>query len=72
MNLEVVEQQFGQIALVEALAAARTYAERSLSESTRRGYARDLAAFQAWCRARAVRALPAEPQTLPPTWRISR
>ena len=36
MELEVVEQQFGPLALAEALAAARTYAERSLSESTRR------------------------------------
>jgi len=64
MELEVAERQFGQIALTEALAAARTYAERSLSDSTRRGYARDLAAFRVWCRARAVTALPAEPQTL--------
>jgi len=64
MNLEVVVQQSGSIALTEALAAARTYAERSLSDSTRRGYARDLAAFQIWCQARAVTALPATPQTL--------
>jgi len=64
MELEVAERQSGQIALTEALAAARTYAERSLSASTRRGYARDLAAFRSWCRARAVTALPAEPQTL--------
>jgi len=64
MELELVEQQSGHIALTEALAAARTYAERSLSENTRRGYARDLAAFRAWCQARAVTALPAEPQTL--------
>ncbi len=64
MELEVTERQFGQIALTEALAAARTYAERSLSDATRRGYARDLAAFQTWCQARAVTALPAEPQTL--------
>jgi len=64
MDLEVVEQQSGPIALGEALAAARTYAERSLSESTRRGYARDLAAFRAWCHTRGINALPAEPQTL--------
>jgi len=64
MDLELVEQQNGHIALTEALAAARTYAERSLSDSTRRSYARDLAAFRAWCQARAVAALPAEPQTL--------
>jgi len=64
MELELVEQQSGAIELAEALAAARTYAERSLSDSTRRGYARDLAAFRAWCQARAVTALPAEPQTL--------
>jgi len=64
MDLEIVEQQFGRLALTEALAAARTYAERSLSESTRRGYARDLAAFRVWCQARAVSALPAAPQTL--------
>ncbi len=64
MDLEVVVQQSGSIALTEALAAARTYAERSLSEGTWRGYARDLAAFRIWCRARAVTALPAAPQTL--------
>jgi len=64
MDLEVVAPQFGQITLTEALADARTYAERSISDSTRRSYARDLAAFRTWCQARAVRALPAEPQTL--------
>ncbi len=64
MELEVAERQSGAIELTEALAAARTYAERSLSEGTRRGYARDLAAFQTWCLALAVTALPAAPQTL--------
>jgi integrase len=64
MELEVAKRQSGAIALAEALAAARSYAERSLSASTRRGYARDLAAFRAWCQARAVTALPATPQTL--------
>ena len=64
MNLQVVDPQSGNIALTEALAAARGYAERSLSDSTRRGYARDLAAFRVWCQAHAVTALPAEPQTL--------
>jgi len=64
MDLELVEEHFGPIALTDALAAALTYAERSLSASTRRGYARDLAAFQVWCQARAVTALPAAPQTL--------
>jgi site-specific recombinase XerD len=64
MDLEVINSQFGNIALAEALAAARGYAERSLSDSTRRSYARDLAAFRAWCLARGVDALPAEPQTL--------
>jgi len=64
MDLQFVEQQTGRLALTQALAAARTYAERSLSDSTRRGYARDLAVFRTWCQARAVAALPAEPQTL--------
>lgn len=64
MDLELVEQQFGPIALSEALAVARTYAERSLSDSTRRGYARDLAAFRTLCQARAVAPLPAAPQIL--------
>lgn len=64
MVLEVVEQKSGQIELTEALVAARTDAERSLSGSTRRGYARDLAAFQIRCEACAVTALPAEPQAL--------
>ena len=64
MELEAARSQFGNMALTDALDAARTYAERSLSESTRRGYARDRAAFQAWCRARSIFAIPAEPQTL--------
>jgi len=64
MDVKVLAKLSGTIALTEALAAARTYAERSLSEGTRRGYARDLAAFQIWCQARAVMALPAAPQTL--------
>lgn len=64
MDLEVVAPSSRHIALSEALAAARTYAERSLTESTRRGYARDLSAFRTWCQARGVAALPAEPQTL--------
>jgi integrase len=64
MDIKVAERQSGAIALGDALAAARSYAERSLSESTRRGYARDLAAFRGWCGRRAVTALPAEPQTL--------
>ena len=64
MDLEVVERQAGAIAMAKALAAARSYAERSLSESTRRGYARDLAAFQVWCMARSATALPAAPQML--------
>ncbi len=51
-------------ALAAALAVARSYAERSLSAATRRGYARDLAAFTVWCQARAVSSLPADPQTL--------
>jgi len=64
MDLEVVAPSSRHIALSEALAAARTYAERSLTASTRRGYARDLSAFRTWCQARGVAALPAEPQTL--------
>ena len=64
MELDDVRSQFGNIALTDALAAARIYAERSLSESTRRSYARDLTAFRAWCTARRATALPAEPQTL--------
>ena len=61
MELEAARSHFGNIAIADALAAASTYAERSLSESTRRGYARDLVAFQAWCHALAVMA---DPQTL--------
>lgn len=36
----------------------------ALSASTRRSYARDLAAFRTWCTARRATAIPAEPQTL--------
>ena len=61
MELEAARSHFGNIAIADALAAARTYAERFLSESTRRGYARDLVAFQACCHALAVMA---DPQTL--------
>ena len=64
MDLETAGSQFGNIALADALATARTYAERSLSESTRRSYTRDLTAFRVWCTARSATALPAAPPTL--------
>jgi len=46
MELKAVASQPGSIALTDALAAARSYAERSLSDSTLRSYARDLGAFR--------------------------
>ncbi len=42
--------------------AARDYARESLSPATRRAYRTDADTFIAWCRARGVDALPAEPE----------
>ena len=68
VELDGLGSQFGNIALSDALsdalAAAWGYAERSLSERTRRSHARNLAAFRTWCTAGRATALPAEPQTL--------
>jgi integrase len=65
MNLELVEPSSGHsLALTEALARPRADAKRSISASTRQGYARDLVAFATWCQTRRLVSLPAEPQSL--------
>jgi site-specific recombinase XerD len=44
--------------------AARDYASESLAPATRRAYQTDVDTFLAWCRGRAVEALPAEPEVV--------
>jgi site-specific recombinase XerD len=41
--------------------AAKSYAERSLSDATRAAYRSDIAVFRNWCEVRGVRAVPASP-----------
>ncbi len=43
---------------------AAAFAEASAAENTRRAYAADWRAFQAWCEAEGLQALPAAPETL--------
>lgn len=50
--------------LKEEVAAARGYAERSLSDATRAAYRSDLAVFRNWCELRGVEAVPASPQVV--------
>lgn len=45
--------------LSHALEVAKTYAQKSLAESTRRAYASDWRIFEAWCNETEVTALPA-------------
>ncbi len=55
----------GSLASLREMAdRARAYAECSQAASTRRAYASDLRHFGAWCAARVLCALPAEPATL--------
>lgn len=52
-------------AVVEAeVRAARDFADASRAASTRRAYAADWRRFQAWCAARGVAALPADPRAV--------
>ena len=44
--------------------AARDFARESLSPATRRAYRSDIRAFEAWCDARGVLAIPAEPEAV--------
>ncbi len=46
------------------LDAARDYAEEAEAAATRRAYASDCRRFAAWCAARDVAALPADPETV--------
>ena len=58
----------GDAALVEwvhaEIAAAASYAEAARAPSTRHAYARDWLVFSAWCTARALAALPADPRAV--------
>ncbi len=49
--------------LAPLMQSARTYARASKSTATLRAYATDWRAFEAWCLARGVAALPAAPET---------
>ena len=51
-------------ALRPELEAAAGYVADAKATNTRRAYAADWAAFQAWCAARGVAALPADPATV--------
>jgi integrase len=46
------------------IAAARRYAEASRAETTRRAYASDWRRFSAWCLARGLATLPADPRAV--------
>src|SRR5438552_681562 len=52
------------LALTELENEARGYVEASRSASTMRAYASDWRAFTAWCAARGVIELPADPNTV--------
>jgi site-specific recombinase XerD len=46
------------------LSEAKDYAEASLAAATRRAYRSDLAHFSAWCRARRLSPVPAQPRAV--------
>jgi hypothetical protein len=50
--------------LNEEIEAARTYAAASRASSTRRAYASDWRIFTAWCAARQIEPLPADPRAV--------
>ena len=50
--------------LVDPLASVRAYLAAEKSDNTRRAYAADWAAFQAWAEAQQLAVLPAEPMTV--------
>jgi hypothetical protein len=57
---------------VEAeVVAARRYADASRAASTRDLYRRDIARFEAWCRARGLESLPASTAAVATTWRAA-
>jgi integrase len=51
-------------AVARAVNNAREYAEQAVARSTRRAYRSDWKAFEGWCQAHALHALPALPGTL--------
>jgi site-specific recombinase XerD len=48
----------------EDLESAHDFAKEATAYNTKRGYRADFAAFQSWCSARDVNALPAAPETV--------
>jgi integrase len=48
----------------ELVQQARAYASAATSENTRKAYARQWAAFTAWCSSRGLASFPAEPSTV--------
>lgn len=71
---EIVPVASSDLALVDAaalsaieaaeLAGARELAARSVADSTRAAYVRDMQAFADWCAPRGLSALPADPATV--------
>jgi site-specific recombinase XerD len=57
------------IAYTEEHDAIRAFAENEKAASTRQAYRADFAAFSAWCTARGLCPLPADPQAV--AWHIS-
>jgi site-specific recombinase XerD len=62
--LPVLSQTALPSTLLADLNAARTYAQQSLSEATRKAYVSDWRAFEGWCADRGVEALPASPASV--------
>jgi hypothetical protein len=58
------------IAYAEEQDALRTFAENEKAASTRKAYLFDFQAFAAWCSARGLCPLPADPKAV--AWHISR
>lgn len=61
---DVVVADIGRRDLVPGLEVAVSYAQASRSPATLRAYRSDMSAFSAWCRARDLSPLPADPPTV--------
>ncbi len=53
-----------QIALVQGIERAQSYADNSKAPATRRGYPDNWRLFEKWCLARGLESLPATPQPI--------
>lgn len=64
-NLAVIEPEASAVAnLVDGIELAKEYSKHARSVNTNRAYRSDWADFDAWCRSKGVRSLPAEPKTV--------